>query len=98
MTYTEIINTINALSKDDQSFVFKACIASAVMSEMDIGAYDDEGFEEVCSRFAHAVAKSSGGWPAFGEVAYRAQQLIDDGKYETPTLECFMEALADYNG
>lgn len=97
MNYTEIKITIKSLSDADQSFMFKASIVSAVTSNMDLGAYDDEGFEELCNRFAKAVLSTDDGWPDFDEVAYRAQQLIDDGEYEFPTIECFEEAIANCN-
>ena len=97
MTYTEIRTTIKSLSDADQSFMFKASIVSAVTSNMDLGAYDDDGFSEICSRFAKAVLSTDDGWPDFDEVAYRAQQLIDDGEYEFPTIECFEEAIANCN-
>lgn len=95
MTYPEIRTLIKSLSEDDQSFMFKASIVSAVTSNMDLGAYDDEGFSEICSRFAKAVLSTRDEWPDFDEVAYRAQQLIEDGEYETPTIECFEEAIAN---
>ena len=95
MTYPEIRTLIKSLSEDDQSFMFKASIVSAVTSNMDLGAYDDEGFSEICSRFAKAVLSTDDGWPDFDEVAYRAQQLIEDGEYETTTIECFEEAIAN---
>lgn len=95
MTYPEIKTLIKSLSDDDQSFMFKASIVSAVTSNMDLGAYDDEGFSEICSRFAKTVLSTDDGWPDFDEVAYRAQQLIEDGEYETPTIECFEEAIAN---
>ena len=96
MTYPEIRTLIKSLSEDDQSFMFKASIVSAVTSNMDLGAYDDEGFSEICSRFAKAVLSDSDShWPDFDEVACRAQLLLDDGTYETPTIECFEEAIAN---
>ena len=97
MTYTEIQTLIKNLSDADQSFMFKASIVSAVTSNMDLGAYDDEGFEELCSRFAKAVLSTDDDWPDFDEIAFRAQQLIDDGEYEFPTIECFEEAIANCN-
>ena len=97
MTYPEIKTLIKNLSDADQSFMFKASIVSAVTSNMDLGAYDDEGFSEICARFAKAVLSTDDGWPDFDEVAYRAQQLIDDGEYEFPTIECFEEAIANCN-
>ena len=96
MNYTEIRNLIKSLSDADQSFMFKASVADAVMHNMDLGPYDDEGFEELCNRFSKAVlADSDSGWPDFDEVAYRAQMLLDDGTYEFPTVECFEQAIAD---
>lgn len=97
MTYTEIQTLITSLADSDPSFVFKASVVSAVTSNMDLGAYDDEGFEELCSRFAKAVLSTDDDWPDFDEVAYRAQQLINDGDYEFPTIECFEEAIANCN-
>lgn len=95
MTYTDISTIINAFKKADQSFSFKVSVVSAIEANMDLRPYDKEGFEELCNRFAEAVISNHDGWPDFDEVAYRAQQLIKDGEYETPTIECFEEAIAN---
>lgn len=96
MNYTEIRNLIKSLSDADQSFMFKASIAEAVTSNMDLGPYDDEGFEELCNRFSQAVlADSDSKWPDFEEVAFRAQMLLDNGQFESPTIECFEQAVAE---
>lgn len=96
MNFNDIRIKIDALKQADQSFMFKASIVNAVQCNMDLGPYDDEGFEELCNRFAIAVmSDQDSGWPDFEEVAYRAQMLLDDGTYEFPTIECFEQAMAN---
>lgn len=93
MTYSEIGRFAKALQEADKTFMLKASIVLAVQHYMDVSAYDDEGFGQICDNFFTAIIDAFIGWPEFGNVAFRAQMLIATGKCETPSVECFKEAL-----
>lgn len=93
MTCAEIGRLMKALQDADQTFRLKTSIVLAVQHYMDVSAYDDEGFGQICDNFFTAIVDAFIGWPEFGNVAFRAQMLISSGEFETPSVECFKEAL-----
>lgn len=92
MNYNEISEMLAKLEAEDKAIVLKIDIASAINHNFDLAPYDNEGYEEICNRFEKALMEI-GDWKDLDEVAYRAQDLINDGYYQFPTIECFKEAI-----
>ena len=92
MNYNEISEMLAKLEAEDKAIVLKIDIASAINHNFDLAPYDNEGYEEICNRFEKALMEV-GDWGDLDEVAYKAQNLIDNGDYEFPTIECFKEAI-----
>lgn len=91
MTYCEIINLIKGLQKTDPSIHVRIAIASAIDANLDLRPYDNDGVDELGNRFFQTIITRSD-WPDFDEIAYQVQSLLDQGVYESPTLECFEDA------
>lgn len=50
MTYKQISTIFSALEAEDKMAFNKLCVANAVKQNIDLDAYDDEGFDELCKR------------------------------------------------
>ena len=92
MNYVEISKLLKTLKSADRAIVFKMDVVSALESNIDCSAYDDEGFEEVCNRFEKALMEI-GDWKDLDEIAYLAQNYVDNGEFEFLTVDCFKEAI-----
>ena len=92
LQFTDIKNFMEAMKKSDQSAYVKVAIVSAVTGNMSCASDDD--FEGACQAFLNAYVTASEPFD-FDEVAYRAQRLVDDGKYEEPNVKCFKKAILE---
>ena len=92
MNYVEISKMLKTLKSADKAIVFKMDVVSALENNIDCSAYDDEGFEEVCNRFEKALMEI-GDWKDLDEIAYLAQNYVDNGEFEFLTVDCFKQAI-----
>ena len=91
MKFKTLMNILKAMEEEDPSIALHIEIASAVQSNIDLSAYDDEGIEELCNRIERYYLQSSANCD-IDSFAYCIQQQIDNGEYETPTQECLADA------
>ncbi len=89
--YHTLIHMLDEMNKEDRKVLLKISLATAVLDNISIEDYDDEGLDEVCARI-EKVLNTRSDWPDFDSIVYHIQNLIDEGEYETPTEECIVEA------
>ena len=90
MKYMTLKKLADALTNEAPDAFAKMCVAVEVASNIDISSYDDEGFEELCNRVQRVYLQSDKA--DLSLMCYHIQQLLDDGEYETPTIECVVRA------
>lgn len=97
MKYNTLLNIANALTKEEINAFLKMEVAFSVDNNMDTSPYDEEGFEELCSRVHNAYLQSDRA--DLDLFCYLIQNLIDSGEYDGPTEECLADALdqAEHN-
>lgn len=93
MKYKTLLNIANALAEEEIDAFAKMEVAVAVNDNMDGSPYDDEGFEELCDRVYRVYLQSDKA--DLSLMCYYIQQLLDDGEYETPTIECIVRAASE---
>lgn len=91
MKYSTLLNIVNALKKEQPDAFVKMSVAVEVSSNIDTSSYDEEGFEELCSRVYNAYMQSDKA--DLSLMCYYIQDLIDNGFYDSPTKECVERAL-----
>ena len=93
MTYTEIHNLINGLRESEVCILAKIDVVESVYDNMDLSAYDNEGINELCERIYDAWCSDVCEYVHdIDDYTYAIQQLINDGKYKTPTKRCLDKA------
>lgn len=91
MTYIQTLHLIAFLEQEDKAIIHKIALVSAIDGHLDLFPYDQEGFEELCARIDAFVRKQSNSVD-YDDFMYCVNDLIENGKYETPTEECLAEA------
>ena len=89
--YHTLTRMLDEMRKEDRQVLLKIDIASAVLGNISLKDYDDEGIDELCSRIEKVISTRSD-WPNLDEFVWRIQDLIDNDEYETPTEECIAKA------
>ena len=91
--YHTLIHMLDEMRKEDRKVLLKMEIVSAVMRNLIIQDYDDEGIDEVCTRIERFLSSTSSDWPNLDEFVWQIQFLIETGEYgKTPTEECIADA------